>query len=586
VQQHGTIVRDQAGRPLRILGTCQDVTERKLAELALRRAAERAERLRSLAVALAQALTEDDVTRVIVDQGLQVLGAAAGCVVLAVDDGRTLQMVQSIGYDPEAITDWQRFSIDAGAPLAQAARTRTPVFVTSPEDRAQRYPGLPAFLHGQAMGATASIPMVIGDRLIGGLGLVWAEPNALSDIDKDFLLGLARQCAQALERAQLYAAEQQARARAEASDRAKDQFLAVLSHELRTPLTPVLGAAAMLESDASASGEVRRLAAMIRKNAELEARLIDDLLDLTRVSQGKLSLHLEVVDAHATIEDVLRACATELEARAQRVELSLAAADHQIHGDQARLQQVIWNIVKNAAKFSHPAGRIVIRTGNDTAGMLTIEVEDHGVGIDPELHPRLFNAFEQGGREVTRHFGGLGLGLAISKALVEAQGGTIAAASPGKDQGARFTLRIPLARAHAPAVQAGATPAPARGRRILLVEDHADTAELMSELLALHGYSVATADSVASALRLADRERFDLVLSDLGLPDGSGHDLMRQLVARRDVPGVALSGYGFEKDVQEARAAGFREHLTKPVNPAQLLRVLAMVLEQSAAPPA
>jgi PAS domain S-box-containing protein len=582
VQQHGTIVRDEADRPLRILGTCQDVTERKLAELALRRAAERAERLRSLAVALAQALTEDEVTRVIIDQGLEALGAIAGCVVRAADGGRTLQMVQSVGYDPEAIRDWQRFSIDTDAPLAQAARTRAPVFVASPDERAQRYPALPSFLHRQPMVASASIPMVIGDRLLGGLGLVWAAASALQNIDRELLLGLTRQCAQALERAQLYAAEQQARARAEASDRAKDQFLAVLSHELRTPLTPVLGAAAMLESDASASAEVRRLAAMIRKNAALEARLIDDLLDLTRVREGKLSLHLEAVDAHAQIEDVLRTCAAEIEARGLRVALSLAAADHQVHGDQARLQQVIWNLVKNAAKFSHAGGRIAIRTANDAAGMLTIEVEDEGIGIEPELQPRLFHAFEQGSREVTRQFGGLGLGLAISKALIDAQGGAIAAASAGKDRGATFTLRVPLARAQAATVQAGATPAPAAGRRILLVEDHADTAELMAELLTLHGYAVKTANSVASALRLADTESFDLVLSDLGLPDGTGHDLMRALGARRPLPGVALSGFGFEKDVQEARAAGFREHLTKPVNPAQLLRVLAVVLDESA----
>jgi PAS domain S-box-containing protein len=562
-----------------------DITELKRAQDVLRRSAERAERLRGVAVALAQALTEEQVARVVVDQGRESLGAVAGCVALLTSDGRELEIVQQTGYDAAAIQAWQRFSIDANAPLAQAARTGAPVFVGSPEERAQRYPELPAFLPDDlsngAIGASASIPMIMGDRLLGVLGLTWSAPRQIGDEERDFILSLSRQCAHALERAQLYAAEQRARARAEASDRAKDQFLAVLSHELRTPLTPVLGAAAMLEKDGAAPEDVRRMAAMIRRNAELEARLIDDLLDLTRVTRGKLSLQIEPVDAHAKIEHVVRACASDLEAKRLRIDFELAAAEHQVHADQARLQQVIWNLVKNAIKFSEPGGRIAIRTRNAAAGMLTLEVQDQGIGIEPELLGRLFHAFEQGSQEVTRHFGGLGLGLAISKALIEAQGGTIAAASPGKGRGATFTLRMPLAREVARTTPATPMPALSPGRRILLVEDNEDTAALLAELLQLHGYAVKTAGSVSSALRLADSESFDLVLSDLGLPDGTGLDLMRQLIARRPVPGVALSGYGFERDVQEAKAAGFREHLTKPVNPGRLLQVLSRVLAQT-----
>jgi CheY-like chemotaxis protein len=320
---------------------------------------------------------------------------------------------------------------------------------------------------------------------------------------------------------------------------------------------------------------------MIRKNAELEARLIDDLLDLTRVSQGKLSLQLEPVDAHAKVIDVVRVCDASLEAKQLRVDLDLAARQHQVHADQARLQQVIWNLVKNAAKFSHAHGRIAIRSRNDVAGMLTLEVADQGIGIEPELLSRLFQPFEQGSQEVTRLFGGLGLGLAISKALVEAQGGSIVAASPGKDHGATLTLRLPLAREAVRTLTSAAVPAPARGHRILLVEDNEDTAELLAELLQLHGYGVKTADTVAGALRLAEAEAFDLIVSDLGLPDGTGLDLMRQIGTRHRLPGVALSGYGFERDVQEARAAGFWEHLTKPVNPGRLLQVLSSVLERA-----
>jgi PAS domain S-box-containing protein len=573
--------RDPTGRVRGFVVFVHDVSDRKRVEDALRRSAERAERLRGVAVALAQALTEQQVASVIVEQGLQVLGAVGGCVAVVSDDGSTLRVVQSMGWDPAVASAWDRFSIDAGAPMAQAARTRLPVLVASPGERAQAYPALPSFLGQGPSGASASIPMLLGDRLLGVLDLTWAGPHQLGEDDRAFVLALGRQCAQALERAELYAAEQRARARAEASDRAKDQFLAVLSHELRTPLTPVLGAAAMLETDPSTSDEVRRLAAMIRKNAELEARLIDDLLDLTRVSQGKLSLQIEPVDAHAKVADVVRACEADLEAKHLRLDIELAATDHQVHADQARLQQVIWNLVKNAAKFSIAYARIAIRTRNDTDGMMTLEVADQGIGIEPELLSRLFQPFEQGGQEVTRHFGGLGLGLAISKALVEAQGGSIMAASPGKNRGATFTLRLPLAREAARSLPVAPAPKAAPGHRILLVEDNADTAELLAELLQLHGYGVKTAGTVASALRLVDAEKFDLIVSDLGLPDGTGLDLMRQVGARHRLPGVALSGYGFERDIQEARAAGFWEHLTKPVNPGRLLQVLSSVLARS-----
>jgi two-component system CheB/CheR fusion protein len=378
-------------------------------------------------------------------------------------------------------------------------------------------------------------------------------------------------------------AEQHACAEAEMSNRAKDKFLAALSHELRTPLTPVLGAAAMLESRRAALPEdVFRLITLIRKNAELEARLIDDLLDLTRINRGKLALYMEPTDAHETIHDVIRACESDAEARQLRVDLQLGATEHNVLADQARFRQVIWSLVKNAIKYSHPGGQIVLRTCNEQEGKLSVDVTDEGIGIDRELLPRLFNAFEQGASELARPFGGLGLGLAIGKALIEAQGGTVQAASAGQERGSTFTVKIPLApstpSASLPADDAAAKPPLAR-RRILLVEDHIDTSVLLTELLELQGYRVRTAETVADALRLADSEEFDLVLSDLGLPDGTGHDLMRQLRARHKLNGVALSGYGLENDVREAKAAGFAEHLTKPVNPSYLLQVLSRVME-------
>lgn len=571
--------RDDTGGVRGVVALAHDIDDRKRAEEALRRTAERAERLRTVVIAMAQALTEEQVAHVIIHQGLQALGAVAGGVTRVTDDGQALAFIAHTGYNPAVIAQWERFSLDASMPLAVAARTRTPIFIGSLAEREQSYPGLPDFLLTGPPGASASIPLTIGDRLLGALVLVWSQATPLTSEDKEFILALAQQCAQALDRAQLYAAERRARTSAEASDRAKDQFLAVLSHELRTPLMPVISAAGMLENDALATGHVRRLAAMIRKNAELEARLIDDLLDLTRVSQGKVALQLEPVDAHATVRDVLRACTAELESKKLHLELELAAAEHRVRADPARLQQVIWNLVKNAAKFSPAGGHLAIRSTSDTAGRLTLAVTDQGIGIEPELLPRIFNAFEQGGSDVTRRFGGLGLGLAISKAFIEAQGGTITATSAGQGCGATFTIELPLAHEAVRPAPVTVAPEPTPGRRILLVEDHEDTAVLLAELLKMHGYTIKIAGTVASALRLAESGAFDLVVSDLGLPDGTGLDLMRQLSVRHGLPGVALSGYGFDTDVRAARAAGFREHITKPVSPAVLLRVLARMLE-------
>ncbi len=372
-----------------------------------------------------------------------------------------------------------------------------------------------------------------------------------------------------------------ARQAAEEASRAKDQFIAVLSHELRTPLTPVLTVAQMLEADAGLRPEQRKWVEMIRRNVELETRLIDDLLDHTRISRGKVELHLVPTDLHGKILQTLAIC--ESDARGKRIELvtDLRAARSWLLADPARLQQVLWNLVKNGVKFTPEGGTVTVHTADAEDGGVVIEVRDTGVGIAPERLPRVFDAFEQGGREVTRMFGGLGLGLAISKGLIELHGGTLTAASAGQGRGALFTLRLPAAAVVTPEPASGAAPdreAGSRsGRRVLLVEDHPDTLAAMAQLLEIFGYTVRTADSVASALQVAEGERIDVVVSDIGLPDGSGLDLMRQLLARQPMRGIALSGFGMEEDLRKSREAGFEEHLTKPVDLAQLQQVLARV---------
>jgi len=390
------------------------------------------------------------------------------------------------------------------------------------------------------------------------------------------------------ERSRLLAAERAARTEAEEANEAKDRFLATLSHELRTPLTPVLAVLARLERD----GRCREVApdlAMIRRNVELESRLIDDLLDLTRIARGKLDLHAEVADARRILEHVIEmCCAPEVEAGRLHLERDFAADDHRVWVDPSRLTQVFWNLLNNAVKFTPAGGTIALRS-RSTAGALVFEVADTGVGIEPELLPHIFDAFEQGHARSPRGLGGLGLGLAISKAIVEMHGGHLRAASAGRERGATFTVSLPSSlprqTGELPAVQEPGLQNPKskiQNLRILLVEDHADTAEAMAELLGLLGHEVRVAGGVHAALATADEPgSLDLLISDLGLPDGSGLDVMRAL-ASSGLPGIALSGYGMEDDVRRSLDAGFRRHLTKPVSLQALEAAIRQVLRQEA----
>ena len=384
---------------------------------------------------------------------------------------------------------------------------------------------------------------------------------------------LQRESAQ--ERERLLASEQAARQAAEEANRAKDRFLAMLSHELRTPLTPVLAGTRVIEQIPDLPEAARTGVQMIRRNIELEARLIDDLLDLTRVANGKLSLELATVDVHKVIDAVLELFHSELQGKQQDLHVDLRASHHHVCGDRARLQQMFWNLVRNAAKFTPDGGHIYVRT-SDERTHVQIDVEDTGIGIAPEQIGKLFNAFEQGSHQMTRLFGGLGLGLAVTKALTEAHGGTVCANSPGAHCGATFTIVLPAAipgpEIVAPARRAG--PHPAGRLSILLIEDHEDTADVMSQLIRGLGHDVAVAGSVADALALTGRARFDLVVSDVGLPDGTGVDFIRAYRKESDSPAIALTGFGTDDDVRRCIGAGFTAHLTKPVNFEQLERLI------------
>ena len=361
------------------------------------------------------------------------------------------------------------------------------------------------------------------------------------------------------------------------SNLAKDQFLAMLSHELRTPLTPVLASALELENEPDVREDVRESLQMIRRNVELEARLIDDLLDLTRIDRGKVQLNFEIVDAHTLLQSALEICQAEINRKHLRTSLNPSANTVHMRADPARLQQIFWNLINNAVKFTPHDGQIAITTSNNSDGQLRVEIADSGMGIEPEALPKIFDAFEQGGRTQS---GGLGLGLAISKTLVEAHKGTITAESAGRNEGSKFTLVFPTSEKAQTQVAPKLSPTLAERQpmRILLVEDHEDTNRSLTSLLRRRGYHVQSALTFQSALELSDKEKFDVLISDLGLPDGNGIDLIQKLVSKPPL-GIALTGFGMEQDIRKSREAGFQHHLVKPID----LNKLDTLIQKSAA---
>jgi CheY-like chemotaxis protein len=323
---------------------------------------------------------------------------------------------------------------------------------------------------------------------------------------------------------------------------------------------------------------------MVRRNIELETRLIEDLLDLTRVTSGKLQLHIRPAYVHELLRHVLAACARDISARKLDVRLLPDATNDLVAADASRLQQVFWNVLRNAIKYTPEGGRIRIQTTSTPDGQLRVDIEDSGMGIPAETLPRIFDAFEQGDEAMARRSGGLGLGLAIAKAVMELHGGQIWAESKGAGLGSRFSVQLPLAPVQA-SVDATAPRGELRkgtGAKVLLVEDHPDTARVLARLLSQFGYTVKSAHTVRTAMNLADAERFDVVVSDIGLPDATGYELMQSVRQRHGLPGIAISGYGMESDIAKSREAGFADHLVKPINLPHLHAVIQRLVKGAA----
>jgi PAS domain S-box-containing protein len=586
-----------------VLANLRDITRRKQTEAAERR---RSASLKLLADSATRLMLEDRPERIVkglYDELAAHLGLDVWFNFMVTEDGERLRLNGCAGINEE--TSRQVQYLDFGVAVCGMVAQRAERMVV--EDVQQSADPQTELIRSLGICAYACHPLMARGKLIGTLSFGARNRDRFSGEELDFLQAACDQIAMALERRRLMdelaaakLSAERARAEAEEASRAKDHFLAVLSHELRTPLTPVLASVWMLQTDGGRfDADTREHLEMIRRNVELEARLIDDLLDMTRIARGKVELERRPVEVCEVIRRAVEVCRPDIEARGLCFGVQIGScAPYMVEADMARLQQVFWNLLKNAIKFTPDGGRIAIRCRNNKDAHVVVEVEDSGAGIEPAALSRIFNAFEQAGPAIMRQFGGLGLGLAISRTLVELHGGTIEAHSDGKGRGAIFRVRLPLMSADATKGRGesggqveketmGYRDIETNGRaslRILLVEDHADTARMMSRLLAAGGHEVEIAGTVAAALDMAGSGSFDLLLSDLGLPDASGHDLLRMLRQRGvSLPAIALSGYGLEEDLRRSDAAGFAAHLTKPINLQRLHETIERVAGNGAA---
>jgi PAS domain S-box-containing protein len=361
-------------------------------------------------------------------------------------------------------------------------------------------------------------------------------------------------------------------------DRRKDEFLATLAHELRNPLAPIRNAAHVIRLKAMNDPQLQRAQEIIDRQVDHLRRLVDDLLDISRITHGKIELRQERLPINTAVEYAIEVVRPLIEARRHELSFEPLAEDAWVVGDSARISQSVANVLTNAAKFTEPGGRISVTVSRNDAGV-AVRVADNGIGIPQSLLPRLFDVFTQGDRSLDRSQGGLGLGLALVKKLVEMHGGRVSAESQGPGQGSAFSLELPLAAAQEPAAAPSARGARAAGpRRVLVVDDNRDAAESTAELLRRDLHEVRTAYSGAAALGVARVFRPQVIFLDIGLPCIDGYEIARRLRSFPETAGariVALTGYGQLRDIERSREAGFDEHVVKPADPATLLELAA-----------
>ncbi|MEG4279246.1 PAS domain S-box protein [Microcoleus sp. MON1_C1] len=431
-----------------------------------------------------------------------------------------------------------------------------------------------------------TVPLRTQARILGVISFVSAESGRqYTPTDLEQAEELARRASLAIDNAQLYRVAQRDRTKAEAANRIKDEFLAVLSHELRSPLNPILGWTKLLRTGRLDATKTQQALETIERNAKLQAQLIEDLLDVSRILQGKMTLNVAPVNLAAMIEAALETVRLAAEAKHIQIQTTFNPISGTVSGDTNRLQQIVWNLLSNAVKFTPTGGRIDVQL--EQVGMYAqIQVKDSGKGISPDFLPHVFDYFRQEDGTITRQFGGLGLGLAIVRHFTELHGGTVQADSLGQNLGATFTIRLPLNIVEPEPSsddRHAESAADLAGVRVLVVDDDADMRELAAFTLMQSGAQVTTAASGVQALALLNQSVPDLLLCDIGMPEMDGYALIRQIRKWSPqqggmIPAIALTAYAGEINQQQALAAGFQMHISKPVEPEELVKAIARLL--------
>ncbi len=526
-------------------------------------ALERMRRLLDVTAALSRTMTPDQVANVVMHFGLPAIGACAGAL-LTIDEEHREYVVLARTCDRDSGTSRvSRLTLEADAPIARCVRS------------------------ARQLGCDPNgvcIPLLIRGQAIGALELHFPTDEPLDDEARALLDAAADQCAQALERASLYAIEQIRREELERSNRMKDDFLGIVSHELRTPLSAILGWARMLKRGIVSSGPAReRALEAIERNATLQARLVDDLLDVSRIVSGKLELETSNVDLAAIVEQALDSVRPTLLAKGLEVRLSMAHDGATVLGDPRRLQQVVWNLLTNATKFTGAGGCIdlvVARSGRS----VRLSVRDNGIGIPAEVLPYVFERFKQADGSATRRHGGLGLGLSIVRHVVEAHGGSVYAMSKGEGEGAEIVVELPALQTESvpslPATEVEPLGGRLFGARVLLVDDDDDTRDFLAAALGTAGAQMRGASTARAAFESVTSWRPDVIVSDIAMPEEDGYVFIRRVRSLPPehggrTPAVALTALARPKDRVSALAAGFQTHLAKPVDPNELVLAVA-----------
>ncbi len=548
------------------------------AELRLRASEDRLARLQRVTASLSQAASPDDVATAVLRESANAMGAAGSAVYLLSSDGSCLELLAQEGHPQATVEKHLSIPLEGRTPLADVVRRGTAAFYESLEAGVEQYPAQRAAIAAGNFQASAALPLILHGDVLGVLGLRFAERRLFDASERKLLLTVSDLCAQALDRARLFAAERAARAAAEAGSRAKDEFLAMLGHELRNPLAPIATAIQLMKLK-GAEG-IQRERDVIERQVTHLSRLVDDLLDVSRLARGMVSLTRAHTELAEILSRAVEMASPLLEQRRQQLVIEAPEDGLLVDADPLRMAQVVSNLLTNAAKYTPPGGHVWL-SASRADGAAVIRVRDDGEGIAADLLPKIFDLFVQGPRTFARSAGGLGLGLALVKNLVALHGGSVAAASQGPGHGSEFVVHIP------------ALPPPLRqpsahervhvenpertGKQILIVDDNDDARELLGDVLRSIGHQVELAPDGPSALEKLRHFAADVAILDLGLPVMDGFELARRIIdARQSLRPrlIALTGYGAPSDVARTRAVGFDAHLVKPVDVPLLVSAL------------